>query len=262
MRIALVQFNASPDKKENLRRASQMINDAVGSGARFVLLPEIFHCRIDPRHIKASAESVNGESIRTLQGLARRTAVSILAGSIYERQGQRLYNTSVLINPLGNVEAKYRKIHLFDACIDDKIIRESDSFAAGRRQAMGSVGKFKIGLSVCYDLRFPDLYRRYGRQGANVLTVPACFTRHTGEAHWEPLVRARAIENLSYVLAPNQVGVGARGIEAFGNSMIVSPWGEILARGSDNKEEVIFGDLDMGEVYAARKKLPGVLHGK
>jgi len=195
-------------------------------------------------------------------GLAREYKAHILLGSIFERSaGQRVYNTSVLVDPAGRIRAKYRKINLFYACIDDKIYRESDRFLAGRHRVMAPVAGFKLGLSICYDLRFQGIYRHYAAAGANVLSAPSCFTKITGTAHWEILLRARAIESLAYVLAPNQVGKDLRGVEAYGNSMIVSPWGEIIARGSAEGQEIIFGRIDLEEVKKARRKLPGVLGG-
>jgi len=264
MRVALIQLNAGADKEHNLRRARSMAAQALANGAQFVLLPEIFHWRgdtRDPAKIAAASEYASGETVRTFAALARQHKAFILIGSIFERTrtGTKPYNTSILINDRGSVAAKYRKIHLFDARIGDKIIRESDCFLAGRGGKSARVGDLTVGLSVCYDVRFADMYRRYARAGADVLTVPSCFTQKTGQAHWEALLRARAIENLCYVLAPNQVGPDAREIEAHGNSMIVSPWGEILARGSRDKEEVIYSEISKAEIVKARAILPGII---
>jgi predicted amidohydrolase len=192
--------------------------------------------------------------------LAKKHKASFLLGSILEKATYpQAYNTSVLIGPRGKIAAKYRKIHLFDARIGDRIVREADCFRAGRRPATASIGEFKAGLTICYDLRFPGLYQNYARRGVEILTVPSCFTKKTGEAHWEALLRARAIENLSYVLAPNQVGMDARGMQAYGHSMIISPWGEVIASGSGNAEEIIFGEIHMEEVLKARQVLPGIV---
>ena len=159
----------------------------------------------------------------------------------------------------GQITAKYRKIHLFDARLGDQIIKEKDNFIPGRRLMSARAGEFRVGLSICYDLRFPDLYQNYARKGVEILTVPSCFTKKTGEAHWETLLRARAIENLSYVLAPNQIGCDIRGMQAYGHSMIISPWGKVLARGSARGQEIIFGEVDMEEVRKARRILPGII---
>jgi nitrilase len=165
----------------------------------------------------------------------------------------------VFIDPRGAITAKYRKIHLFDARIGDKIVREMDCLRAGRRPTTVKLGEFRMGLSICYDLRFPGLYQNYARRRVEILTVPSCFTRKTGEAHWEVLLRARAIENLSYVLAPNQVGIDKRGMRAYGHSMIISPWGEIMAQGSAAEQEIIFGEVNIEEVRKARHVLPGII---
>jgi len=263
LKVALLQFCAGSDKKANLARATGMSRQALEKGAKFILLPEVFNFRGDARDkenfIKA-AEKIPGPTVGAFIPLAKKYKASFLLGSILEKAFQsRAYNTSVFIDPSGTIAAKYRKIHLFDARIGDKIVREKDCFLAGRRLVTAKADGFRLGLSVCYDLRFPELYRDYARRGVEILTVPSCFTKKTGQAHWETLLRARAIENLSYVLAPNQVGIDARGIEAYGHSMIVSPWGEIIACGSAAKEEIVFGEIKIEEVRRARDILPGII---
>ena len=264
MNVALIQFNAGPNKEDNVQRAAAMAQEALAGGAKFVLLPEVFVFRGDMRDtaaLQGAAETVPGPAVRTFAALARAHKAHILLGSILEtpKSHGKVGNVSVLIKPDGSVGAKYRKIHLFEARLGDKILRESDCFTPGRGGRMARCGDFKVGLSICYDVRFPAMYRRYGQQGAQALTVPSCFTQKTGQAHWEVLLRARAVENLCYVLAPNQVGKDHRGIAAYGNSMIVSPWGEVLARGSDDKEEIVYGEIHVEDVKTARRILPGVI---
>lgn len=263
MRVALIQLAAGADKAANVQRTLRLTEKAFKSKARWVLLPEMFNWRGDTANsqaLRCAAERIPGESIQPFLAAARRHKAFILAGSVLEQTaGPKFYNTSVLINPQGRIAAKYRKIHLFDACLGDKILRESKYLKAGDTKAEALVDKLCVGLSICYDLRFADIYRWYGQQGAQVMTVPSCFTKTTGQAHWEVLLRARAIENLCYVLAPNQVGTSVRGVQAYGNSMIVSPWGEVLARGSGDREEIVYGDIDRSAVIEARKKLPGVV---
>ena len=207
-----------------------------------------------------AAENIPGPTTDLLGTIAREHKVFILAGSIYEKSpvGNRVYNASALINPQGKVVAKYRKINLFDAVLGKRRLKESDTFLAGKKPVMTSIEKFKAGLSICYDIRFPALYQFYSRHGADIVFVPSAFTRKTGEAHWEVLLRARAIENLCYVLAPNQTGSDARGIEAFGHSLIISPWGEILAQASGTEEEIIFAELSLSEIQKARRVFPAV----
>jgi len=263
MKTALLQYCAGADKQKNLSKALSLSKEALEKGSKFVLLPEVFNFRGDGRDrelFSRSMERIPGPSSRAFVGLAQKHKASFLLGSIIEKATKSLaYNTSVFIDPQGKFSATYRKIHLFDARIGDKIIKESDSFRAGKKLTMVKIGEFQAGLSICYDLRFPQLYQEYASKGADILTVPSCFTQKTGEAHWETLLRARAIENLSYVLAPNQVGTDLRGMQAYGNSMIISPWGEIISRGSGSGEEIIFGEISIEEVKKARAILPGII---
>lgn len=262
MKVALIQFNATANKSDNIRRAAEFVKQAAAKRAAWVLLPEVFNFRGDIRNkdiLQQACERIPGETTETFLKLAGRHKVDILLGSLLEKATpSKAYNTSVAMSGSSGEIAKYRKIHLFDAMVGDKIIGESRTISAGKRLQKITVGEFKVGLSICYDLRFPDLYQNYARQGATVLTVPSCFTRQTGTAHWESLLRARAIENLCYVLAPGQVGKDTRGIEAYGHSAIVNPWGEIIACGSLDKEEIIYGEISLETVKEARRKLPGI----
>ena len=263
MKVALLQFCATQDKEANLSRAVSMSQEALEKGATFILLPEVFNFRGDTRDKELLAtmkESIPGPSTNVFILLAKKYKAAFLLGSILEKaSGAFAYNTSVFIDQKGQIAAKYRKIHLFDARIGDRIIKEADCFRAGRTPVTTKVDEFRMGRSICYDLRFPDLYQGYARKGADILAVPSCFTRKTGEAHWEALLRARAIENLSYVLAPNQVGTDSRGMHAYGHSMIISPWGEVIARGSAEGQEIVWGDINMEEVLKARHILPGII---
>ena len=233
-----------------------MSQQALAKGARFVLLPEVFN----GRGLLQAAETIPGPSTVSFVPLAKKYQASFVLGSIIEKAtSTRSYNTSVFIDSHGAITAKYRKIHLFDARIGDKIIKESECFQAGKASRTITVGEFKAGLSICYDLRFPGLYQEYASKGVEILTVPSCFTRKTGEAHWETLLRARAIENLAYVLAPNQIGIDKRGMQAHGHSMIISPWGEVLACGSADKQEIVYGEINKDVLNKARFVLPGII---
>jgi len=246
MKTAVIQFNAGDNKKKNFDRAIDFIEKAIKQNAKFILLPEIFIFRGNLKRASGEiSETIPGSTINALAKIAKSNKVFILAGSIHEKvKGQKkVYNTSILIDDRGRIKAKYRKINLFDVTLGQKKIRESDCFLAGRQPVSVGVGGFKIGLSVCYDLRFPELYRHYAKQCVDILCVPSAFTYETGKAHWEVLLRARAIENFSYVLAPNQVGKDSRGIKTYGHSMIINPWGKILAQASETKEEIIYADL-------------------
>ncbi len=257
MRVALVQFQAGLDPHENLRRASGFVKQAARKGARFVLLPEVFLGR-NPR--SDSQEEPWCAALRRLRALASRERIYILAGSVREKRTKRQekpYNTSFLINDRGEIQAAYRKIHLFNARVDGMILREDRVFKPGRRRVWTDVGGYRVGLSICYDLRFPGMYRYYARAGAEILCVPAAFTRTTGKAHWEVLLRARAIENQCYVLAPNQVGTDGQSIVCYGRSMIVDPWGNIMVQASETNEEVVLGILAKHTIKNTRSCLGG-----
>ena len=263
MKVALIQLNAGPDKKANLRRCCAFVREAAGRGAKFILLPEMFNFRgtlTGPRDVHNAVEKIPGESTQALLDLARTLKRFILAGSLMEkaRGKSKAFNTSVLINPAGKIVQRYRKIHLFDAALGKTKVKESNFFLAGAAPVLASVDGFRLGMSICYDVRFPELYRTYGRRGADILAVPSSFTRATGQAHWEVLLRARAIENLCYVLAPGQVGVDGKGVRAHGNSLVVNPWGEVLARGSGHREEIVYADIEHAVLKKSRQILPGI----
>lgn len=263
MKAAVIQMNSIADKQANIIKACAFVKEALAQKADFVLLPEVFNYRgrfnrkEESRVVK---EAIPGPSVEPFLQLSRQSGAAILLGSIYEAipHSEKVYNSSVFIDPQGKVGAIYRKQHLFDAVIGRVIFKESYCFKAGSRQVSVKLGGFMLGLSVCYDLRFPEMYRRYARDGVNVLTVPSAFTKTTGEAHWEPLLRARAIENLSYVLAPNQIGPDGRGVMAYGHSMIIDPWGKVLAEASADKEEIIYAHLDMAVIKQKRSLLPAI----
>ena len=267
MKVAVIQFQAGKNKAANVHKALGLVRRAIRNKAKFILLPEVFVYRGKIKNIEQlslNSESVHGSTIQQLFALGRQHRVFILAGSIYEpaKGARKFYNTSILINDQGKASSIYRKINLFEARLGRKKITESKNLLAGRKLSTARVGSFKVGLTICYDLRFPELYRRYVQEGVQVLCVPSAFTRETGRAHWKTLVRSRAIENLCYVLAPNQVGKDDRGMETYGHSLIVGPWGEVLAEGSLKKEEILYADINMDRIRKARKKLPGVLVGK
>ena len=263
LKVAAIQMDAGNDKRTNIERAVALVRRAIARGAQMIVLPEVFNFRgllSRPGVLSEIAERIPGESIRPLRELARWHKVFILAGSVYEKvpSSKKVYNSSVLIGDRGELLARYRKRNLFDARIGRKAIKESKYFLAGSRLATAAVKGFSVGLSICYDLRFPPLYQAYAQKGCHILTVPSAFTKKTGEAHWELLLRARAVETQCFVIAPNQTGQDARGVETYGNSMIVGPWGEVLARASAGKTEIIVVDLDMAAIKQARVILPSV----
>ena len=263
MKTALVQLSAGSNKKENIAKAVSLVEQCIRKGAEFVLLPEAFSFRGNLKEFLPSvAETIPGESTAPLMALAKKYNVFILAGSIYEKikGSAKAYNSSVLINDRGDAAAVYRKTHLFELNLPAKKINESDYLMAGEKAVVAQVQAFKAGFSICYDLRFPELYRDYFKKNTEILCAPSAFTFETGKAHWQTLLKARAIENLSYVLAPNQCGGEGQIIPCYGHSMIVGPWGEILAEASEDKEEIIFADLRKEQIEEKRRILP--LFGK
>jgi deaminated glutathione amidase len=261
--VAVVQMASGPDKEANAARATELAIEAAHTEASLIVLPETFDYRGDSADLSEIAEPLPGTALLPLMNVAREHGVWILAGSVHESApaGGRPYNTSVLIGPDGAMAARYRKIHLFDIVLGDRSVTESAKYQAGDEVVCTNVGEVRVGLTICYDLRFPELYRALSESGADVLCVPSSFTAPTGEAHWEVLLRARAIENQCFVVAPGQAGVGAGGIRTYGNSMIVDPWGRTLARASAEGEEIISAVLDFGEMEAIRQRLPA-LHNR
>ena len=232
MKIALIQLNTGNNINKNIINACSMVKESIEKGADFILLPELFNFRdsVSVEYLYNNiAESVPGKSLLPLMDMAKEFNVNILAGSIYERcnTSKKIYNTSVVINNKGRIICKYRKINLFKAVIDNLVIDESSTFENGRDPVVCQINSWKIGLSICYDLRFPELYRNYYKQNVNIIVVPSSFTFSTGRLHWEVLLRARAIENYCYVLAPNQYGIDGNGAETYGHSMIVDPYGKV-----------------------------------
>ena len=255
-------MTSTADRAANLERAAALVARAADAGARLVALPERW-AHLDGRRTLDGAEPLDGPAVTAARGWAREHGIALLAGSIAEAgaAGGRAYNTSVLIGPAGEVVAAYRKLHLFDVTVGGRDYRESAATAPGESVVAGGVLGHVVGLSVCYDLRFPELYRALVDRGADILAVPAAFTAATGRDHWEPLLRARAIENQCYVLAPGQCGDHGDGTVSHGHSMIVDPWGTVLACAADG-EGVAMATLDFGLLQDVRSRLPVLGHRK
>jgi predicted amidohydrolase len=261
---AAIQMTTSSDKGANLDRAEGMIRLAAARGAGLVALPEVFNWRGKRADEPAAAESLVGPTLTLMGRLARELEINLLAGSITEHAPGELkrYNTSVLFGPDGERLALYRKIHLFDIDLPGRVtIKESDVRLPGAEVVTAATTLGKLGLSICYDLRFPELYRRLAFGGARILMIPSAFTFPTGEAHWDTLIRARAIENQCYVIAPAQFGPNVHGFSDYGNSMIVDPWGRVLARASD-QEGVVVAPIDMAYLERVRRELPSLTHSR
>jgi len=255
--VALVQLDATQDVDANIQRAVGLADSAAAGGARLVALPEYLHYRGPDDGFRASAAPIPGPFTDAFAAVARDRDAWILLGSLAETSPdpRRPYNTSVLIAPTGEIAATYRKIHLFDVAVDDgPVDTESARVTAGTEPCVVDVDGVAVGLTICYDLRFPELYRTLAQAGAEVLTVPANFTERTGRDHWEVLLRARAIENGAYVLAPSQIS-GPPGQPAFGRSMIIDPWGTVIAQAPDGVG-IITADIETDRVTAVRRQIP------
>jgi predicted amidohydrolase len=258
MRAAAVQLDSTTDRSRNLENAEQAIRSAE---ADLVVLPERFDLRGTDADYMRGAEPLDGPTITHVRELARELGIDLVAGSFTERRpGQeKPANTSVHIGPDGELRGVYRKIHLFDVTVGETVYRESDSGEAGDELVVSEAADgTPIGLTVCYDVRFPELYRILALRGALILTVPANFTRKTGAAHWEVLLRARAIENQAFVIAPGQAGECPPGMPAYGNSLIVDPWGELLARAPGDGECSVAAELDFARLNEVRLQLPSL----
>jgi deaminated glutathione amidase len=259
---AAVQMVASDDKGSNLAEAGRWIREAAGRGARLVALPEVFFWRGEKKNEREAAESIPGPCSAALGELARRLGIYLLGGSILETipASEKVYNTSLLFDPSGNIIACYRKIHLFDVDLANGTShRESATREHGDRVVAAATDLCSMGMSVCYDLRFPELYRALADQGAELVFIPSAFTSYTGAAHWEALLRARAIENQVYIIAPDQFGQSAKSFETHGHSMIVDPWGRTLAE-LDHGAGVIRAEIDLDYLQKVRAELPSLKH--
>jgi deaminated glutathione amidase len=257
LRAAAVQLNSTSDKARNLERAERLVRAAAADGAELIALPEKWNLLAVGEEILAGSEQLDGPSLTAARGWARELGVHLLAGSIAERGPEKSFNTSVLIDPEGADLAVYRKIHMFDVDAGGVSYRESEHEEAGNEIVSARVDGIELGLSVCYDLRFPELYRILAVRGAQLLAVPAAFTLATGRDHWEALLRARAIENQTFILAPNQVGEAPPHFNSCGRSAIVDPWGVMLAIAPD-EECFVAAELDFDNQERIRTSLPSL----
>lgn len=259
---AAVQMLASDDKAANLREAEHWLREAAAQGARLVALPEVFLWRGEKRRERECAETIPGPSSAKLAELARELGIYLLGGSILEEipGSHKAYNTSLLFDPEGNIAGCYRKIHLFDVDLaNGTSLRESATREHGDQIVAVKTKLGVMGLTVCYDLRFPELYRRLAGREVDIIFVPSAFTAYTGAAHWEVLLRARAIENQVYVIAPDQFGKSANSFATYGHSMIVDPWGRVLSELADGAG-VVSAEIDLDYLARVRAELPSLNH--
>ena len=259
---AAVQMTSTADVDRNLAAAERLIAEAAARGAGFVALPENFAFLRSTGDPAPDPQGIDGPWVRRMAEAARRHGVTLLLGSVPETSPEpgKVHNTSVLLGPDGAVLAVYRKIHLFDIDLPGlEHLKESREVAPGRELVVARTPFGDLGLTICYDVRFPELYRALVRRGARVLAVPSAFTERTGKDHWEVLLRARAIENLAYVVAPAQVGVHGKGRASHGHALIVDPWGTVLAQVADG-EGMALAELDFERQDRLRRELPALDH--
>lgn len=271
MRTALLQLNVSDDPAANLVTTLALLSKAVAGGAEFVLTPEMTNCLSSSRAHQAGVYQSEGQdqTLTALRQAAEKAGIWLLIGSLGLLTGDangRFANRSFLIDPQGQIVARYDKIHMFDVNVSEtEVYRESSGYRPGANAVVADAGFARIGMSICYDLRFAYLFRAMAQAGAGILTVPAAFNHLTGAAHWEVLLRARAIETGCFVLAPAQTGYHAetqgKGRKTWGHSMIVAPWGEVLADGG-TEPGVVMADLDLSQIQIARARVPALTHDR
>ena len=264
-KAAMIQMRSGLNPAANIDAAARMIGEAKSAGAEYVLTPEMTNILAAKREqlFAAIVEEETDASLATLRELARKSAIYIHIGSLAIRlTHERAANRSFLIDPKGEIVARYDKIHMFDVDLaDGESYRESRNYRPGELAVLADLPWGRMGLTVCYDLRFPALYRALAEAGATMLTIPSAFTRQTGEAHWHVLIRTRAIENGCFVFAAAQGGRHENGRETYGHSLIVDPWGRIIAEGGI-EPGVVMAEIDLAEVAKARGRIPSLQHGR
>ncbi|MFZ4540512.1 MAG: carbon-nitrogen hydrolase family protein [Rickettsiales bacterium] len=264
MKVAAIQMTSGDDIAANIAALEPLITAAVAKGATFVATPEnTFYMRREGTAAMADLPMAQHAGVAYAQAAAKQHKVWLLIGSIRakEKGMETPFNRSILISPKGDIAAIYDKIHLFDVALEGgHSYRESSQATAGNILTLADIGGMKLGMSICYDVRFPNLYRSLALQGAEMLAVPSAFTRPTGVAHWHLLLRARAVENACYVIAPAQCGVHPGGRETYGHSLIIDPWGEVLAEASADGAGVIVADIDPKRVAQVRAQIPVLQH--
>lgn len=263
LRAGVVQMNAGLDKGQNLASAERLVREAASRGAQLVVLPELFNAYGPLRDVVAQAEPIPGPTSERCAALARDLQITLCAGSLCEAGAAagRGYNTSLVFGPDGALLSRYRKLHLFDVEIPGQIsVCESDSICPGDGLGLITTPLATLGQAICYDVRFPELFRALADERMEVLLLPSAFTAPTGRDHWDVLVRARAIENQCYVLAANQWGAHGAHLASYGGSLIVDPWGAILARAPLDAEGVLVADLSAERLAQVRQRVPALRH--
>uniref|UniRef100_A0A2P2I3B4 omega-amidase n=1 Tax=Hirondellea gigas TaxID=1518452 RepID=A0A2P2I3B4_9CRUS len=256
MLMGLIQMSVKKNKPANLTRCAQLVQIAAKNGARLVALPECFNCPYGTEYFAEYAETIPGESTEFLSKLAQQFKVWLVGGSMPERDGDKLYNTSTVFSPTGECVAKHRKVHLFDIDIPGSItFKESETLSPGNSFTTFNVDGFKIGLGICYDIRFPEMAQAYAKLGCQVLLYPGAFNMTTGPAHWELLARSRAVDNQVYVASISPARSVDADYIAYGHTLCVDPWGCLVAE-ADETEQIVYAEIDLNEVKSIRQQIP------
>lgn len=259
-KIALCQMLGSMDKEESKAKAKKMIQEAAANGAQVVVLPEMWNTPYSNDYFREYAEPQEGPTVRFLSDLAKENDIYLIGGSISELDQDKVYNTSYSFNRKGELIGKHRKVHLFDIDVDGGIrFMESDTLTAGEDTTVIETEYCKIGVAICYDVRFPELSRNMALEGAKVIVLPAAFNMTTGPVHWDLTMRARALDNQVYFAACSPARDMEGVYQAYGNSCIATPWGDFLAH-TDENESIVYGDIDLDHVEAVRRQLPLLQH--
>ncbi len=261
LKIAVCQMSVVENKEENLNKAEEMLRKAAAEySPEIVVLPEMFNCPYSNAFFPAFAEEFLGESTNRLSKLAKELGVYIVGGSIPERDGDSIYNTSFIFGPEGQLLGRHRKMHLFDIEIEGGIsFKESDTLGAGNQVTVIDTPVGRLGIAICYDMRFPELMRLMAEAGAEVLIIPAAFNMTTGPAHWDSLIKIRALDNQVYFVAASPARNLEAAYHAFGHSTIAGPWGDVVSRAGEG-EEIIYGELDLEYINKIRDQLPLLKH--
>lgn len=263
IRVAAIQMNAGLDKEANLAQAERLVRQAAERGAQLIVLPELFSAYGPLAKVVPLAEPIPGPTSLRLGRLAQELGIYLCGGSIAEASSvpQRAHNTALLFNPQGELVTTYRKLHLFDVnLVGECTVRESDQMLPGDGPVVVDTPLGSLGFAICYDVRFPELFRALTDLGLEILLFPSAFTATTGRAHWEPLLRARAIENQAFVIAANQVGAHPGGLVSFGHSCCIDPWGTIVAAAENEPEAVVFATFRAETLEQTRRKIPALTH--
>jgi len=260
MKVGICQMLVEENKDRNIERAEKMIRDSASNESDIIVLPEMFNCPYENKYFPIYAEEFPGKTTNTLASLSKELGVYIIGGSIPEKDDNIIYNTSYIFDREGNLVGKHRKIHLFDIQVENGInFKESDTLGYGQEVTVFPTEFCKIGVAICYDMRFPELIRLMVLEGAEVIIVPASFNMTTGPAHWDLLVKTRALDNQVYFIAASPARNQSASYHSYGHSSIVNPWGTII-READEKECIIYGDINLELVQKVRRELPLLKH--